>query len=242
MSIRRARLFLGLIAAGACFQQQAYGAQLGPYVGGFYGTSEKQDDGENYSDFTLNYFYPELGFAPTTHIEDFDTQDQGYAALAGYRIHANLAIEGMFVTFGEVTYTAQSEGVVNLITSDGLQTLPLGIETVLRSRLSGLGLSALAIWPISYRWEVYARGGIQFSSIRTDATVERTSGTERIRGAEASIARESTLDLMAGAGVAVSIHDVYGARLEYLRVIDAGSDSVSRGDADMISLGIIVAF
>jgi hypothetical protein len=47
---------------------------------------------------------------------------------------------------------------------------------------------------------------------------------------------------MVGAGVAMSMFDTYGLRLEYMRVVNAGGDLIARGDADLLSLGVIIAF
>jgi hypothetical protein len=47
---------------------------------------------------------------------------------------------------------------------------------------------------------------------------------------------------MLGAGVAMSVFDIYGVRLEYMRVVNAGGDLLAQGDADLLSLGFIVSF
>lgn len=222
----------------------AQSAQLGHYVGGFYGFTDKQDDVSSYDAFTFNVFYPTIDLTTTSHVVNFDTEDQGYAALLGYRLHANFAIEALFGHFGEVRYRAQSDGTTRLLGADGtVETLPLSVETTLTSKMTGMGLHALGIWPISQRWELYGRVGVQYSTIRTEASLERTGGTEeRFQRAEAGISRDGALDLATGVGMAMSVSDIYGVRVEYLRVFDAGSDLVARGDAQIFSLGVIVAF
>ena len=221
----------------------SYAAQLGPYFGGSFGVTDKDDDGSQYELFVLGNFYPALAFVPTSHIVELDTEDQGYMGLAGFRIHRNFALEGVFIHMGDVNYRAVSDGVANLFVEGGLtQEFPLTLDTRVESSLSGLGMSALGIWPISRRWELYARGGLQFSTIRTDVHTVRIAGTERVNRAEAGIARKSALDFVAGAGIAMSMFEIYGARLEYMRVFEAGDDLIARGDADMLSLGFIVAF
>ncbi len=232
-----------MLAFGLSAPYIAQAAQLGPYVGGLYGMTERQDDGASFESFVLNDFYPALAITPTTHLAKFENEDQGYAVLAGYRVHANLAIEGMFAYLGEVEYRAYSDGTVDLFDEEGnLNALPLTVDTVVDSELTGLGVYALGIWPISYRWEAYARAGLQFSTGRTNVRTTRIGGTERIGRAEAGIRRESELDLAAGVGMAMSVFDIYGLRIEYLRVFEAGHDAIARGDADMLSLGFIVAF
>ena len=221
----------------------SYAAQLGPYFGGSFGVTDKDDDGSQYELFVLGNFYPALAFMPTSHVVELDTEDQGYMGLAGFRIHRNFALEGVFIHMGDVNYRAVSDGVANLFVEGGLtQEFPLTLDTRVESSLSGLGMSALGIWPIGRRWELYARGGLQFSTIRTDVHTVRIAGTDRVNRAEAGIARKSALDFVAGAGIAMSMFEIYGARLEYMRVFEAGDDLIARGDADMLSLGFIVAF
>ena len=70
----------------------------------------------------------------------------------------------------------------------------------------------------------------------------KTFYREDIRGELAGEVSESSTDLVAGAGVSMSFLEIYGLRLEYLRVFDAGNESVGEADLDMLSLGITVTF
>jgi hypothetical protein len=221
----------------------AQGAQLGPYFGANFGVTEKHDDGAGYESFVLGNFYPERGFRPVTHEVNLDTKDLGYVGLAGYRMHRNFALEGMFTHFGSVEYTALSDGPVGLFVEDGsIQDFPLTLETHAKSSLSGIAMSALGILPLGRRWELYARGGIQFSTIRSELYATRVAGSERVPRIEAGIARKSRIDALVGAGIAMSMFETYGLRLEYMRVLNAGNDLLSQGDADLLSLGVIIAF
>lgn len=235
--------FGALMLVAMTWAVPASGAQLGPYLGAGFGLTEKHDDGSSYEAFILGNFYPERAFRPTTHDVDLDTRDTGYIGLAGYRIHRNFALEGMFTYFGNVDYRAISSGQVGLFVEGGLiQDFPLTVETHGTSRLRGIAMSALGILPLGRRWELYARGGFQFSTIRSELYAVRLDGTERVPRFEAGIARKSKIDALLGAGVAMSLFDIYGVRLEYMRIVNAGGDLVSRGDADLLSLGLIVAF
>jgi hypothetical protein len=40
----------------------------------------------------------------------------------------------------------------------------------------------------------------------------------------------------------MSMLEIYGLRLEYMRVFDAGEQRTAEGDTDFLSLGFIVAF
>lgn len=218
-------------------------AQLGPYVGGSFGVTEKQDDGSEYDLFILGDFFPVLSFTPVSHVSEVDTRDEGYMGLVGYRIHRHFALEAIFAHMGSVSYQALSDGTADVSIEEGSdETSPLTLRTRGQSSLSGIGMSALGIWPINPRWEVYGRAGVQFSTIRTDIRIVRVAGIDWVSGAEASFARKSSLDVVGGVGVAMSMFEIYGARLEYTRVIDAGDDVLAKGDADMLSLGFIVAF
>jgi hypothetical protein len=53
---------------------------------------------------------------------------------------------------------------------------------------------------------------------------------------------ESSTDFLAGAGVTMSFLEIYGVRLEYLRVFDAGKEGFGEADLDMLSLGVTVTF
>lgn len=209
------------IACGA----PAHAAQLGPYVGGAYGTTERDFDVAAFDNYFLNSFFPDAGFIPSAHTSSLDTSDNGYSALIGYRISAHFAVEGMFVDLGDMTYRATTDG-----TLDGE---PFTAETKLVGEISGLGLYALGILPLSYRWELYARGGVQF-------TTPRLGG--HINNLAIDFERDSATDFVGGVGVAMSIFDIYGLRLEYSRVFDAGDEGTAEGDTDFLSLGIIVAF
>lgn len=222
---RRLPITILLLTLAAAYGGTAHAAQLGPYVGGAYGVTERDFDIGPFDRFFLDYFYPEVGLTPVEHTSSLDTKDKGYSALIGYRISAHFAIEGMFLDLGEMTYTATTEAL--------LDDEPFTADTKMVAEVSGIGLYALGIWPLSYRWELYARGGVQFTTPRLRA---------RISNLIIDFGNDSATDFVGGVGIAMSIMDIYGLRLEYSRVFDAGDDNTAEGDADFFSLGVIVAF
>lgn len=226
MMTRLAFIILPLAILAGTQGPTAYAAQLGPYVGGSYGITERDFGIEPFDDFFLNGFFPGNGFIVESHSSSLDTKDQGYMALIGYRLTAHLAIEGMFLDLGEMTYRATTVGAFE-------ESEPFTVDTKLVGEVSGIGLHLLGIWPISYRWEVYARGGVQF-------TTPKLGG--RIDNGPLDFRPDSTADLVGGIGIAMSMLEVYGLRLEYLRVFDAGESGTAEADTDFISLGFIVAF
>lgn len=225
MTTRLVLAMLSVAAVAGGLAQTAQAAQLGPYAGGSFGITERDFEKAPFDDFLLQGFFPQTTFNPTSHVSTLDTKDQGYMALIGYRITAHIAIEGMFMDLGDMTYRATTEGVF-----DGE---PLTVETKIVGQLSGIGLYALGIWPISYRWEAYARGGFQFTTPRLDG---------RLNDGIIDFGRDSATDVVGGIGIAMSMLEIYGARLEYMRIFDAGESGTAEGDTDFLSLGFIVAF
>lgn len=215
------------ITLGAAFVPISQAAQLGPYVGGSYGTTDRDFAIAPFDSFFLNDFFPDVGLTPTPggHTSSLDTSDKGFAGLIGYRITAHFAIEGMFLDLGEMTYRATTQGT--------LSEEPFTAETKVVGKMSGIGLYGLAILPLSYRWELYARGGVQFTTPRLDG---------RINNLVIDFGRDSSTDFVAGAGISMSMLEIYGLRLEYMRVFDAGERRTAEGDTDFLSLGFIVAF
>lgn len=218
---------IGSIVLGASFVPSAQAAQLGPYVGGSYGATERDFEASPFDDFFLNFLFPQVGLTPTpgAHTSSLDTSDSGFSGVVGYRMTAHFAVEGMFLDLGEMTYRATTEGT--------LSEEPFTAETKVVGEMSGIGLHGLAIWPLNYRWELYARGGVQF-------TTPRLKG--RVNNLPLDFARDSATDFVAGAGIAMSMLEIYGLRLEYIRVLDAGDDATGEADTDFLSLGFIVAF
>lgn len=223
---RKAILAILPLAAMLGVGSPAYAAQLGPYVGGLYGVIDHDISIGPFESFTLNALYPALDFTPTSHSPSLDTEDEGYGGLIGYRISRHFAVEGLFMDLGEVTYRAHADGVNG-------EGNPVVGETTLTHDVSGIGLYGLAILPFSYRWEIYARVGVQLTSSGVDGRFNRFP---------IDFSRESSTDYLLGAGIAMSVAEIYGLRFEYKRIFGAGNGAVLEGDLDMISLGIIVAF
>jgi hypothetical protein len=212
-------------SAALAFAPAAHSAQLGLYFGGGFGSTERDLGIDQFDNYFLNVFFPEVGFEPDQHTSSLDTKDTGYHALIGYRISRHFAVEGMFADYGKIQYRARTEG-----SFDGA---PLTAETRLTGKMSALAIHALAILPLSHRWEVYARGGVQFTSPWLSADID---------GGRLRFDTNSTTDFAAGVGIAMSVMDIYGVRAEYTRVFDAGESGSPESDIDMLSLGFIVAF
>ena len=120
--------------------------------------------------------------------------------------------------------------------TDLLTEAPATFSQKIAAKTSGMTLSALGILPLSYRTEIYGRVGVMFATNDLGVRIDYVTGSDN-----PSISDSST-DLLAGIGAGFTFAEIYTARLEYLRVFDAGSSDTGEADVDMISLGVTVTF
>lgn len=209
--------------------QFAAAAEQGFYVGASYGQVKNRADKALFDDLAA-FIYDRVLFAPAQGSSAFDAEDAGYGFVGGYRMFANLAFEGGYLDLGEVEYRDTSSGIDLLTDAAATFSQKIGAKT------SGMTLSALGILPLSYRTEIYARAGVLF------ATNELRVHVDYVTGGESGNISDSSTDLLAGVGAGFTFAEIYTARLEYLRVFDAGSSDTGEADIDMISLGVTVTF
>jgi hypothetical protein len=203
-------------------------AQLGIYAGLSYVMAEK-DSTQSVFEAEALRIYNSFGFQPQSTTATLDSKDSAYGFVVGWRFSEHIAFEGGYLDLGDVKYRDRSEGVFN--------NMPQTWQQNLDSSTSGIALSALGILPLSYRWEVYARGGALISSNSANLFISNGIGAEKFR------ATKSGADLMAGAGISFSLAEIYNIRLEYLRVFDAGEDAtLDEADVDLATLNVTVAF
>jgi OmpA-like transmembrane domain len=216
------------LAAASGAMQRAQAAELGFYVAGHYGEAKYDGVDKARFDVFATFVYSVYGFTPEqTSSTISDDKDTSFGMAAGYRFLPNLAVEGGYVDLGELSYRNESFGTHIDHQEDWLQKL--GAST------SGITLSALGILPLSYRWEIYARGGVLFATNEVDIYI-----TDMI-GSDSLTVSESSTEWLAGVGASFSFAEVYGARFEYQRVFDAG-DGLFEGDIDIMSIGFTVSF
>jgi OOP family OmpA-OmpF porin len=233
--MKQKRVFAAAIAAVAlgvaALLPTAQAAQPGFYVGGFYGQSDKDSDIQDYRTYAATRIYPSSVVQLTVEslTDSLDTKDSTFGFLAGYRLNTHFAVEGGYIDLGRVSYRAQARGNITGIPTDA--TLNFDSET------AGLTLSALGIWPLSYRWEVYGRAGALFSSNDFSIyyiDVEQEPKRDRFA--------DNDIDFFAGIGTSFNFLEIYDVRLEFQRIIDAGDKNTDEADANVISLGITVVF
>ena len=206
----------------------AQAAELGFYVAGFYGESKFKGVDKALLDDFAEVVYAAYGFTPESTVSALgDDTDSSFGMAAGYRLLPYLAFEGGYVDLGEIRYRNDSFGTHIDHQEPWFQSLSSGT--------SGIALSALGILPISYRWELYARGGVLFATNELDIYITDFVGEDALR------LSESSTEFLGGVGASFSFAEVYSARFEYQRVFDAG-DGLVEGDLDIMSIGFTVSF
>jgi opacity protein-like surface antigen len=228
MNVRAA--IIALIVAVGSAAAPAEAAQLGIYAGLSYVMADKDADRSVFEEEALQD-YNTFGFVPQSTVASFDTKDNAYGFVVGWRFSEHLAFEGGYLDLGDVTYKDRSTGIFNATPPP--QDWALNLD----SGTSGIALSALGILPLSYRWEVYARGGVLIANSTANLFISNGFDSRKFR------ASKSSADFLTGAGISFSIAEIYNIRLEYLRVFDAGDDeTLGEGDVDIATLNVTVAF
>lgn len=231
MPPRARRLFaiLGATAATANWAP-AQAMDEGFYMGGFYAQTEEDPAIEPFDDLSQR-FYEADGLTLLAKDSRLTVEDKAWGFIVGYRWLPWLAFEGTYLELSDVRYN--SDDVVGFETDAGTDTAE--VSNSIKTRIRGPAVSALAILPVTYEFELFARGGVMFSSSNI------ALGASYFRGNIGN--SDSSADWLAGAGAAYTFLDVYTARLEYQRVFDAGVDDlVLEDDIDFISLQIVVTF
>ncbi len=204
-------------------------------MGFMYGDVSKQYDVEPFDNLT-GAVYDYASFAPAQRAFTKSSDSEAYGFLAGYRLTQHIAFEGGYSFLGKQSYREISSGL--FITGDE-ETPEIAEDwTVsLSNKTGGFELSALGIFPISYAWEVYARAGVLIGS--NSMSIYATNGSDALLRDEIN---ESSTDWLAGAGISVSLAEVYALRAEFRRIFDAGAKEFGESDLDLISIGLTVAF
>jgi len=209
---------------------EAQSTDPGFYIGVNY-TQIKNDAQRPAFDQLRDFIYDAgLDFAPSASSTRFDAKDSGYGIVGGYRFGPHWALEGGYLELGNVEYRDHSTGVFR--ETGAAEDWTLNFD----SKTSGLSLSALGILPITYRTELYVRGGALFATNKL--TYFATNGSL----VDADIRSKSKTNLLAGAGLSFGFLEIYSLRLEYLRVFDVGQDLTGKADVDVYSLGMTVRF
>jgi len=225
MNHKRVLAVASLVAAFAVPSAEA--GQVGFYIGGQYGQTEKDvavADFDNYAAL----FYQSTSFTVVSGTSSMDDSFNGYGFYGGYRFTPHFAVEGGYLNLGSFKYRSRVNGNIG--------GLPASAALNFDGETSGITAAVLGVWPLSYRWEVYGRAGALFASNTASIYYVDVQAPIRAEGSENSV------DLLAGIGTSFNFLEIYDLRLEYQRVFDAGDEALGEGDADTISIGISVVF
>lgn len=239
-----ARTFVAAVGVAGLFSAgQAASAERGFYVGVFYGQADKASEQSPY-DALANRNYDNFGFEPQQATTSFDTKDSSFGFLGGYRLFEHLAIEGGYFDLGEVAYRNNSTGIDHTADEfddngavDHSGDVAGNWNQQIRAKSKGMTLTALGILPLSYRSEIFVRGGIMFSSSKLD--IHLSNGVDE---ASNNPEQQTSTDLLAGVGASFTFADIYTFRLEYQRIFDEGDKSTDERDVDLMGISVTVTF
>ena len=203
----------------------AAAAQSSWYVGASLGQSAiKASPGEVESGFLLDDGFTASG---TT----LDKKDTGWKGYAGYRFNPFFAAEAGYADLGSASFNTTIVGAPAGTTP----APPFPIHATAKAR--GVFLSALAHWPVTQAFSLFAKAGVfrsdaKFTELITGTDITRVSRTDR------------RSDANYGVGLQWQFTGTVGARLEWERFRNIGRGIGGREgrDVDFASAGLVVQF
>lgn len=233
----RAAIIAFIALAGSAAAATAHAAELGVYAGVSGAMVKKDSTASVFEDQALAIdalagFVPD----PATRTSTLDDEDTAYGFVVGWRMSEHVAFEGGYMDLGDVKYREHAEGV--FLAPPPAPPEAGTLQQNIDSSTSGIQLSALGILPLSYRWEVYARGGVLISNNTASVfVIDDLGNSGKLRSTQ------SGFDLLAGVGISFSLAEIYNLRLEYQRVFDAGeTETLDEADVDLATLNVTVSF
>jgi hypothetical protein len=230
----RAAIIAFIALAGSAAVATARAGELGVYAGISYAMVKKDSTRSVFENEALAIdglagFVPD----PASRTGTFDDEDSSYGFVVGWRMSEHIAFEGGYMDLGDVKYREHAAGEFQTAPGEA-RTFQQNID----SSTSGIQMSALGILPLTYRWELYARGGVLISNSTESIFVLDDRGSSgRLR------LTKSGFDLLGGVGVSFSLAEIYNLRLEYQRVFDAGDKAtLDEADVNLMTLNVSVSF
>jgi len=203
----------------------AASAQSSWYVGASVGQSAiKASPGEVENGFLLDDGFTASG---TT----LDKKDTGWKGYAGYRFNRFFAAEAGYADLGRASFNT----TIVAAPAGTAPAPPFPIHATAKAR--GVFLSALARWPVTQDFSLFAKAGVfrsdaKFTEVITDTGATRVSRTDR------------RSDANYGVGLQWQFTGTVGARLEWERFKNIGRGIGGREgrDVDFASAGIVLEF
>lgn len=213
MRLTKASGTLGLAALAACASPLALADDLGWYGGVNVGQSSAKIDDAKITGTLLG-----AGFA-TSSITD-DSSDTGYKLFGGYKFNRNFTLEAGYFDLGRFGFSAT--------------TVPAGTlnGTI---KLQGANLDAVGILPITPKFSVLGRLGMNYAGAR-----DTFSGSGAVTVVNPNPSKRE-LNVKFGAGLQYDFTEALGMRLdaERYRINDAVGN---KGDVDLVSVGLVYRF
>lgn len=204
---------LGLAALAVFISPLTMADDSGWYIGGNVGQSRAKIDDARITSNLLG------GGFTTTSIAD-DNRDNGYKLFGGYQYNKNFAVEAGYFDLGQFGYTAT--------------VVPAGTLTG-TIKLEGLNLDAVGTLPLTEKFSVLGRLGLNYAQARDTFT---GTGAVTVLNPNPS---KNQVNYKLGAGLQYDFTPSLGMRIEAerYRINDAVGN---RGDVDMYSLGLVYRF
>ena len=183
------------------------------YVGANVGQSRAKIDDPRISASLLG-----SGFASSTIVDDDNST--GFKVFGGYQFNRNVALEGGYFDLGKFGFKATT---VPAGTLDG------------RIRLRGVNLDLVGRLPVTERFSVLGRVGVNYADAR-----DNFSGTGAVLVRDPN-PRKHDANIKFGAGLQYDFTDALGMRaeVERYRINDAVGN---KGDVDLFSVGLVYRF
>lgn len=205
---------LGLLGCAVMSSQFAAADNSGWYGGINIGQSRAKIDDARISSQLTGISLPPSSFSD-------DNSDTAYKLWGGYQFNKNFALEAGYFNLGQFGYTAT--------------TVPAGTLNG-KIKLQGLNLDAVGMLPLSERFSVFGRLGLQYAQAK-----DNFSSTGAVPAPANPNPGKNDINYKAGLGVQYDFTKSLGMRVEAerYRINDAINN---KGDVNMYSVGLIYRF
>jgi len=213
MKLARASGTLGLAVLAAIASPFAAADDTGWYGGVNIGQSKAKIDDARITSNLLN------GGLATSSISN-DDSDTGYKLFGGYRFNRNFALEAGYFDLGRFGFSAI--------------TVPAGTLNG-NIRLKGVNLDAVGILPVTEKFSVFGRVGVDYAEAR-----DSFSGTGAVNVLNPNPSKRAA-NIKFGGGLQYDFTEALAMRLEAerYRIDDAVGN---KGDIDLVSVGLVYRF
>jgi hypothetical protein len=223
--------FAGFAAAATPKKRTRNANRIGPYGAAVLGmtryTGDQSTNEQQLIAVIVNSNFPSQNLSASTK----DT-DIGYQASFGYRFTRFFAAEIGLVQYGQLSSTAK--GDVDFGQGNGFE--PVSVK--LAFNVGGPLFSAVGIWPINDKFELFGRIGYLFASSERVFS-SHAQGSSGITGS----AKGDSQEVVYGVGATYNINQVYSVRLEYQKLDNVGDITRSGTEnMDMLMIGATIRF